>query len=143
MIFNFLNRNEIHENLDSKLKETAASINHTEFRTRVVAFMMKSKLPHVLSYRKQVEDNVGTKWNKYCKEMIKKGAYVDNYFVQCTAWYLKMDLWILAENGTRSHPFMKISSNESPSQQKKVFTGISPVQSFFAAFQRLFYMYYI
>ena len=115
-----LNRNEIHQNLDSKLKEVASSINHVEFRTKVVAFMLKSKLPHVISYRKQVEDNVGTKWSKYCKEMIKKGAYIDNYFVQCTAWYLKMDLWILAENGTRSHPFMKISGNEEGGSNNQV-----------------------
>ena len=107
-----LNRNEIHQNLDSKLKEISSSINHIEFRTKVVAFMLKSKLPHLLSYRKQVEENVGTKWNGYCRSMIKKGAYVDNYFVQCTAWYLKMDLWIFGENGTRTHPFMKISGNE-------------------------------
>ena len=92
-----LNRNEIHQTLDSKFKEMASSINHTEFRAKVAAFMLKSKLPHVLSYRKQVEDIEGTKWNRYCNQMIKKGAYVDNYFVQCTAWYLKMDLWILAE----------------------------------------------
>ena len=71
-----LNRNEIHQTLDSKFKEMASSINHTEFRAKVAAFMLKSKLPHVLSYRKQVEETVGTKWNRYCNQMIKKGAYV-------------------------------------------------------------------
>ena len=43
-----LNRKEIHQKLDSKLKETA--------------FMLKSKLPHVLSYKEQVEEITGLKW---------------------------------------------------------------------------------
>jgi hypothetical protein len=47
-----LNRNEIHQKLDTKLKEISSSINHIEFRTKVVAFMLKSRLPHVLKYRK-------------------------------------------------------------------------------------------
>ena len=34
-----LNRNEIHQNLDSKLKEISSSINHIEFRTKVVAYI--------------------------------------------------------------------------------------------------------
>ena len=103
-----LNRNEIYQSLDSKLRETAASINHLEFRTRVAMFMLKSKLPHVLSYRKQFEEITGEKWNRYCGNMTKKGIYVDSHFVQCTAWYLKMDLWILDQNATQSQPFMKI-----------------------------------
>jgi hypothetical protein len=73
-----------------------------------------------------VEEITGTKWNRYCNEMMKKGAYVDNYFVQCTAWFLKMDLWILAENGTRSHPFMKISGIEEASSSTPVlFIGLA------------------
>ena len=103
-----LNRNEIHQNLDSKLKEIAAGLNHLEFRTRVAAFMLKSKLPHVLHYRKRVEEITGLRWNKYCGIMIKKGKYVDSHFVQCTAWYLKMDIWIVEENATENQPFMKI-----------------------------------
>ena len=57
-----LNRKEIHQKLDSKLKETAAAIDHLSFRTRVAMFMLKSKLPHVLSYKEQVEEITGLKW---------------------------------------------------------------------------------
>ena len=119
-----LNRNEIKLNLDSKLKEIASAINHIEFRTKVVAFMLKSKLPHVLNYRTQVEVLLGIKWSKYCGIMIKKGKYVDSHFIQCTAWYLKMDIWILEEGATQSQPFVKICG-EAGSNAQVLYIGLA------------------
>ena len=106
-----ITRNEIFPNLDSKLKEIASSLNYREFRNKIAIFMIKSKLPHMLAYRKQVEEVTHIKWNRYCNKMVKNGEYVDSHFVQCTAWCLKMDIMILDKNATKAKPFMKISGN--------------------------------
>ena len=121
-----LRRAEIFEDLDSNLKEIATSINHMEFRTKVAVFMMRSKLPNVVEYRKQVEEITGTKWSRYCQSMTKKGAYVDSHFVQCTAWYLKKDIWILDQNCTVNRPFVKIQCDEQADTNSTVlFMGLA------------------
>ena len=121
-----INRNEICQNVDSKLREMASIINHREFRGKIAIFMLKSKLPHVQAYRKQFEEVTNTKWNKYCNKMTKNGEYVDSHFVQCTAWCLKMDIMILDENATKEKPFMKISGSEDADVKLPVlFIGLS------------------
>ena len=42
-------------------------------------------------------------------------VWVDSWFVQATAWYLKLDLWIVDCANRDDHPFIRISGNlENP-----------------------------
>ena len=107
-----INRSEVGQNLDSKLREMASSLNHKELRSKITMFMLKSRLPQMLNYRKQVEQVINLKWSRYCNKMAKNGEYVDSHFVQCTAFYLKRKIMILDENSTQNKPLMEINGNE-------------------------------
>ena len=43
--------------------------------------------------------------------MIKDRTWVDYWFVQATAWYLQLDIWIIATSSTESSPYIAISGN--------------------------------
>ena len=43
--------------------------------------------------------------------MTRDGTWVDYWFVQATAWYLELDVWIIATSSTESSPYIAISGN--------------------------------
>ena len=43
--------------------------------------------------------------------MSRDGTWVDYWFVQATAWYLELDVWIVATSSTDSSPYIAISGN--------------------------------
>ena len=43
--------------------------------------------------------------------MTKNQIWVDSWFVQATAWYLQLDLWIINCTSTEKDPFITISGN--------------------------------
>ena len=88
-------------------------------RLHVKRFITKSEHPSVArfkAYYEETEANMnGETWNAYWERMTENKVWVDSWFVQATAWYLKLDLWIVDCASREDHPFIRISGNlENP-----------------------------
>ena len=53
----------------------------------------------------------GISWDEYWTDMNKDRTWVDSWFIQATAWYLNLDLWIVDCASRDDHPFIRISGN--------------------------------
>ena len=88
---------------------------HSALRYNVRKFIIKSDHPRITEFRRQYEETVGRvsreTWNAYWTRMTRDGTWVDYWFVQATAWYLELDVWIIATSSTDSSPYIAISGN--------------------------------
>ena len=88
---------------------------HKAFRYSVMNFIKSSEHPRIQQFRLQYEatDGVVNKetWSDYWKRMLRDGTWVDYWFVQATAWYLELDIWIIATSNTENSPYIAISGN--------------------------------
>ena len=73
---------------------------HSALRFNVKRFILKSEHPRIHAFRKQFEELDGLvngeSWKSYWTRMARDFTWVDYWFVQATAWYLELDLWIVA-----------------------------------------------
>ena len=76
---------------------------------------MKSKHPRIARFRAQYEDTDGIvnqeTWFQYWTRMTGNGTWVDVWFVQATAWYMQLDIWIIATSNTENSPYIEINGN--------------------------------
>ena len=88
---------------------------HTLLRQSVHQFIMKSRSPRVATFKAQYEETDGPAngetWCQYWVRMTTDRAWVDYWFVQATAWYLQLDIWIIATSSTESNPYIEVSGN--------------------------------
>ena len=88
---------------------------HSLLRRSVHQFIVKSKSPRVAMLKTQYEETDGIingeTWNKYWDRMIADKTWVDYWFVQATAWYLQLDIWIVATSSTETNPYIEVSGN--------------------------------
>ena len=87
---------------------------HSLLRQSVHQFIMKSRSPRVVSFKAQYEETDGPEngtWNQYWTRMTTDRTWVDFWFVQATAWYLQLDIWIIATSSTESNPYIEVSGN--------------------------------
>ena len=88
---------------------------HSTLRQNVTEFIMKSKTLRVQSFKKQFDETDGIvnreSWSQYWVRMKTDKTWVDYWFVQATAWYLQLDIWIVATSSTESSPYIVISGN--------------------------------
>ena len=88
---------------------------HKALRYSVMEFIKKSEHPRIERFRLQYEETDGIvnreTWNNYWKRMLRDGTWVDYWFVQATAWYLQLDIWIIATSNTENSPYIAISGN--------------------------------
>ena len=87
---------------------------HGALRHNIKRFITKSDHPRILEFRRQYEefetvDKVP--WDKYWMSMTKDQAWVDYWFIQATAWYLELDIWITATSSREDSPYIVISGN--------------------------------
>ena len=87
---------------------------HSALRHNIKRFITKSDHPRILEFRCQYEefetvDKVP--WDKYWMSMTKDQAWVDYWFIQATAWYLELDIWITATSSREDSPYIVISGN--------------------------------
>jgi hypothetical protein len=84
-------------------------------RQSVHQFIMKSRSPRVVTFKSQYEETDGPAngetWNQYWARMTTDRTWVDFWFVQATAWYLQLDIWIIATSCTESNPYIEVSGN--------------------------------
>ena len=88
---------------------------HKALRYSVINFIKTSNHPRIHQFKLQYEqtDGVANKetWEDYWKRMLRDGTWVDYWFVQATAWYLQLDIWIVATSNTENSPYIGISGN--------------------------------
>ena len=48
---------------------------------------------------------------KMTREVVTDRTWVDYWFVQATAWYLQLDIWIVSTTNTDSSPYIDINGN--------------------------------
>ena len=109
-------RPEIYNQLKSIPKMLAKHRSgHSALRYNVIKFILRSEQPRLVTFRIQYEETDGRAnsetWEEYWKRMIIDKTWVDYWFVQATAWYLQLDLWIVATSSTDDSPYIEISGN--------------------------------
>ena len=110
-------RPEILSYLRPKLRKIVRLRNgHSALRQNVIEFIMKSKTLRVEQFKRQYEETDGAiepydSWNQYWQKMARDRAWVEYWFVQATAWYLQMDIFIVATSCTEKDPYIQISGN--------------------------------
>ena len=111
-----LRRPEIFSQLRPKPKRLPQHKNgHATLRSDVLQFIMKSKVPRIAEFQAKYEETDGTvngkTWHQYWEMMATDRTWVDYWFVQAVAWYLQLDIWIIATSSTETHPYIGISGN--------------------------------
>ena len=81
-------------------------------RSCVKQFITKSKLPNVARMKAQYEEfdstTRGENWEQYWQRMTEDKMWVDFWFVQATAWYLQLDLYIIDCASKDNQPFIPV-----------------------------------
>ena len=111
-----LRRPEILSHLRPKPKRLVQQRNgHSTLRKDVMQFTMKSRMPRIAEFKAQYEETDGKvngkTWHQYWEMMTTDRTWVDYWFVQAVAWYLQLDIWIIATSSTETHPYIGISGN--------------------------------
>ena len=88
---------------------------HSVLRREVTKFIKKSKAQRIVEFRVQYEETDGASnkepWDRYWERMVTKKPWVDFWFIQATAWYLQLDIWIITTSSTDSSPYIEISGD--------------------------------
>ena len=88
---------------------------HTQLRQNVHQFMIKSKSPRIVALKLQFDETdglvTGETWIEYWTRMTTDKTWVDYWFVQATAWYLQLDILIVATSNTEASPYIEINGN--------------------------------
>ena len=106
-------RVHVQENLGNIQKYN--SKNHRSLRTAVCQFMLNPGLPCIENYKKTYMENVFPEtrmfWEDYWIGMSQDKVWVDDKFIQGTAWYLCQDIWIATTGSTPEQPYITYSGN--------------------------------
>ena len=102
-------RPEILSQLSPLQKEIVKHESTQELRNSVKQFIVKSENPKIVSFKAQYNESValanGELWEQYWERMSEDRMWVDYTFIQATAWYLKLDMWIIDTSCTESTPY--------------------------------------
>ena len=88
---------------------------HAVLRHLVKQFITKSEHPNIARFKAKYEElelNISREtWSQYWQRMEGDRVWVDFWFVQATAWYIGLDLWIVDCQSKDNKPFIEISGN--------------------------------
>ena len=108
-------RPEILSQLSPLQKEIVKQESSQELRNSVKQFIVKSENPKIVSFKSQYDESIalanGELWDQYWDKMTEDQMWVDYMFIQVTAWFLKLDMWIIDTSCTEANPYIKISGN--------------------------------
>ena len=96
-------------------------MNHRLFRVRVYDWVRKHlNHPKMVPMREMYELDQDIKrdlgeetktWDDYWNHMLKDGIWADQWFVQATALFLNMDIWIMDTTCTKEKPYFSVEGN--------------------------------
>ena len=88
---------------------------HSVLRREVTKFIKKSKTQRIAEFRANFEETDGASnkesWDEYWERMETNKTWVDFWFIQATAWYLQLDIWIITTSSTNRSPYIEISGD--------------------------------
>ena len=138
------------KNLASKLVQIMARHpnGHRKLRSEVKKNTLSSENSNIVKFKREYDQSValvsGETWEEYWDKMEEDQMWVDSIFVQATAWYLKLDIWIIDTSCTDSNPYIKVSGNiddenipiQGPiltigSKSNSHFQSLLPIEDFF------------
>ena len=115
------NRPEVYEGATPEVKDMADRMDQMLFRKCVRSWIQRNAgHPKIIRMREfydmvqQVRKSEGrdTKtWEEYWNYMLHDGHWADNWFVQATAYYLKVNLWIIDTSCNEEHPYFEREGN--------------------------------
>ena len=110
-----LHRPDVFRNLSESIRFLACQKDPNVLRQEIHRFMIHSKNPIILEYKRRYEEVIARidvrNWCEYWKTMVKNYEWVDYIFVQSTAWFLGLDIIIITTTSTENHPYITISRN--------------------------------
>ena len=83
-------------------------------RREIKNFALKNKHKTLNDYKTNYETallNTDRSWMEYWTDMEKDGTWVDSVFIQVTAWYIGLDIYLLTTSSKPDSPFIVISGN--------------------------------
>ena len=112
-------RPEISNYLRPAVKQIVnARMGHQTLRRKVIDFIMKSKTQRVALFERQYEETDGIvnreNWSQYWERMAIDRTWVDYWFIQATAWYLQLNIWIVATSSTDNIPYIEMHIRDTP-----------------------------
>ena len=127
-------RNDVEIYLQEKIINMAKNLDTDEFRSEVSNFILNSSHPTVLAYKRRYEENdmkfMKKSWFQYWTDMKERGRnrWADGHFVQGSAYYLGIDIWIVATKSKENTPYVKIFGNlenpDTPSISPPIILGL-------------------
>ena len=113
-----LKRPEIFSQLklsDRMMLKARSAVKLLRFNVKKLITIIKCEHPYVerlKNYYNETDGLVkGISWGEYWRDMNQDMTWVDSWFIQATAWYLNLDLWIVDCASRDDHPFIRISGN--------------------------------
>ena len=119
-------RPEIQMYCQENVINMSEKFDYMKFRSEVADFMINSTYSEILAYKRRYEETemhvTKRSWIDYWNQMRKSHVWADGHFVQGTAFYLGIDIWIVATKSKEKLPYIKVFSNlENPNTP-----GIAP-----------------
>ena len=116
-----LRREEVYEKSRPEVREIAASMNHRCLRRSVYDWLMEhlthpkiKRMRELYNLDQDVKKDLGEEsktWDAYWNDMLKDGIWADNWFVQASALFLEMDIWIMDTTCTKKNPYFQVDGN--------------------------------
>ena len=108
-------RPQIFHTLNSSMQKIIKQNNPSLLRMTVRNFIMNTSHSKIQEYEANYKEALafedGRSWTGYWKTIIEKYEWVDQTFVQATAWLLNHDIIIVLTSGTDDHPYITVSGN--------------------------------
>ena len=108
-------RPEIFHTLNSSIQEVIEQNDPSLLRMTVINFMMDTLHPKVkeyeANYKKVLAFEENGSWTNYWKSIVQKYEWVDQTFVQATAWLLNHDIMVILTSGSEDNPYLTVSGN--------------------------------
>ena len=117
-----LNREDVIDHLSEELRELARSMDYHLLRKKVKDFIcsLQCRHPKVLELKDIFYNDQAAKvaagepsktWEEYWESMLVDTEWADGYFIQATAWYLKMVIQIMDTKCTVEEPYYRIDGD--------------------------------
>ena len=108
-------RPEIFQDLSKPIQSIVSHGDPTLLRQSVRDFILSTEHKKIQEFKKEYDyvlaNMEGRTWRQYWDMMSRNGEWVDQIFVQSTAWYLSHDILVMTPTNTKQDPYFKISGN--------------------------------
>ena len=111
-------RPEIYKILPPSMKRIvnrSKDVGQMQLRIAIKNFIQSSNHPKAIQFKRNYQQNVATlnneSWEQYWNRIIQDKVWVDYFFIQATAWFLRYDIMIVTTSNTDENPVITISGN--------------------------------